>query len=117
MEGEAQEAAFVFAAGLGVAGFDVEKLLRVAAVRTFLDDENFSGLINDEEASAAVRRFGHPDGTFVLQFGQHGLEDDWRQCLRGDGERKAEQDGGQKVFHVGEDVMKSRAVSTDYFTR
>jgi hypothetical protein len=82
MKREAQQAAFIFAAGFGIAGFDVEKFPRVAAVTAFPEDQDFSGLIDDEQPARAVRRFGHPNGTLVGKLGKNGLERDFRERLR-----------------------------------
>ena len=115
MKGEAQQAAFIFAAGLRVAGFDVEKFLRVAAVGTFFDDENFPGLIDHEHPARTVRRLGHPDRAFVGQLGENRLERDWRQRLRTGGEGEAQQAGGEKLFMRGKTVCRRRRVSTGKF--
>jgi len=113
MERNAQEAAFIFAASFRVAVFDVEKFLGVAAVRPFLDDENFAGLIHNEKAVAAIGRFAHPHGTLVREFGQNLFEADGRERLGIGSESKAEQHGGQKIFHAEKDVRSRKRVSTE----
>ncbi len=93
MKGDAQQAAFVFAAGLRIAVFDVEKFLRVAAVRAFFDNQNFPRLIDDEHPARTVRRLAHPDRAFIGELGKNRLECDLGQRLRLGGKPKAKQDG------------------------
>ena len=49
MKRDAQQAVFIVKIGMAV--FDVQKLLRVTAVRAFFDDENSSSLVNDKKAA------------------------------------------------------------------
>src|SRR6202167_5087837 len=62
--------------------FDVQKFLRVAAIRTFFDDENFPGLTNDEKPPRTIRRFAHPHRAVNLQIWENLFEFNLRKRLR-----------------------------------
>ena len=113
MKREAQEAALVLIVRFRMAVFDVEKFLRVAAVGIFFEDENFSGLIDEEHPARTVRRFAHPDGAFVRQLGKDRLELDGRQRLRAGGRGKKSGGGGgerEKQFFHGRKQWRTAAV-------
>src|SRR5664279_1070222 len=117
MKRKAQQAAFVFAAGLRVAVFDVKKNLRAAAVGTFFDDENFPRLIDDEKSSRMVRRLGQPDRTFILKFGKNRFKRDLGERLGGtEGGGKQERGGNKDFFHEVVDVGQRSMVSSEILT-
>ena len=99
MKSQAQETTFIFVVGFGLAVFDVKKFFRVAAVRTFFDDENFTRLIDDEEALGAIGSLTHPDRTFVLEFGEDVGELDFWKVLRGANRGDRDQSNSDNFLH------------------
>ncbi len=67
---------------------DVEKLFRVAAIRTFFDDDDFPGLADEEKPARTVRRFAHPDRTVEPQCRKRRAQFNLGQRLGNDGSRR-----------------------------
>lgn len=79
MKRDAHQAVFILKIRMAV--LDVQKFLRVAAVRIFFENEDFSGLTDGKEPSRTVRRFAHPNQTVNLQVCKNLSKLDFRQRL------------------------------------